>query len=83
MIQLDQPPPNHMSITNMSEILSVKYIFGYDGNLKNNIYHIQDEKSNHTNKILYTAGHNLIFYNTDSNEQLYIHGTEGSSGITC
>ena len=67
----------------MSDILSVKYIFGYSGHLKNNIHHLSDEKSNHSNRIMYTAGHNIVFYNTDSCEQVYIHGTEGTSGITC
>lgn len=35
-------------------------------------------------KLLYTAGHNLVFlYYENRNEQVYIHGTEGTTNITC
>ena len=32
--------------------------------------------------LVYPAGHNTIIYNTEDRKQKFIHGTEGTEGIT-
>lgn len=65
------------------------YLFGYDGHLRNNLFVLRDEKQSAPTKIVYTAGHNVVFYefkdmkDSKDNKQSYILGTVGTKGITC
>ena len=45
----------------------MKYIFGYRGDLKNNVFQHSDP-----NKIIFPAGHNLIVYNTENKQQQFL-----------
>jgi len=71
-----------------------RHIYGYDGNLANNLFVIQGDEKNNSPKIIYTAGDNVVFYDPRESKdakinqqqvysQQFIHGTVGSTGITC
>lgn len=45
----------------LKEIIQMKYIFGYRGDFKNNVYQHSDP-----NKIIYPGGHNIVVYNTEN-----------------
>ena len=50
---------------------------------------MRDDKPNTVTKIVYTAGHNVVFYefkdmkDSKDNKQTYINGTVGTCGISC
>lgn len=46
--------------------VSPRFIFGVDGELRNNL-HLIDE-----HKLLYTAGHNIVVYSTDEKNQYFL-----------
>ena len=56
--------------------VSPRFIFGVDGELRNNL-HLIDE-----HKLLYTAGHNIVVYSTDEKNQYFLQGQEGTEKIT-
>lgn len=56
--------------------LTPRFIFGVNGQLKNNVHIVEDKK------IMYVAGHNVIIYTPEEQSQYFIPGTEGSEGIT-
>lgn len=68
---------------------TVEYIYGYDGNMRNNLFVLNDDKPGTMAKICYTAGNNIVFYelkdykDNKENRQTYIHGTVGAVGISC
>lgn len=72
-----------LATVNLSDIFKVRRIYGYDGTLRNNLFAIPSETSRNTERIIYTAGHTIIIYNLEKEEQIYIHGTEGAKRITC
>jgi len=55
--------------------LSPRFIFGINGQIKNNL-HIIDDK-----KLLYVAGHNVIIFNPEESSQYFIQGSEGTECI--
>lgn len=56
--------------------VSPRFIFGVNGELRNNL-HLVDE-----NKLLYTAGHNIVVYSTDEKNQYFLQGSEGVEKIS-
>ena len=56
--------------------VSPRFIFGVNGELKNNLYLIDETK------LLYTAGHNVVVYSTDEKNQYFLQGSEGTEKIT-
>ena len=56
--------------------LGTKFLFGLKGDVKNNIFFLDDQT------VIYPCGHNIVFYNTDDKVQKYIPGIEGSEGIS-
>lgn len=63
-----------------------RFIFGVNGELKNNIFLLEDHR------ILYSAGHNIVLYNTEDKSQYFLPGKfenlnslamEQTEGITC
>lgn len=55
--------------------LSPRFIFGVNGQIKNNLYIIDDKK------LLYVAGHNVIIFNPEEGSQYFIPGSEGTEAI--
>lgn len=45
-----------------------RFIFGVNGELRNNLYLIDEHK------LLYTAGHNIVVYSTDEKQQYFLQG---------
>jgi len=77
VIARTQASPSPSDKTNLSSVLNIKYIFGYNTNFKNNIFALDD------GRIIYPAGHNIVILDTDhKSSQTLIYGTEGSLGIT-
>jgi hypothetical protein len=62
----------------LKEIIQMKYIFGYRGDFKNNVYQHSDP-----NKIIYPGGHNIVVYNTENKHQQFWPGQPGTQKITC
>lgn len=56
----------------------MKYIFGYRGDFKNNVYQHQDP-----NKVIYPGGHNIVVFNTENKHQQFWPGQPGTQKITC
>jgi WD40 repeat protein len=52
------------------------HIFGLKGDVKSCIHYIDEHV------LVYPAGHNTIIYNTEDRKQKFIHGTEGTEGIS-
>ena len=57
--------------------VSPRFIFGVNGELKNNLYLVDEHK------ILYTAGHNVVVYSTEEKNQYFLAGSEDVEKITC
>lgn len=45
-----------------------KFIFGVNGEIKNNIYLLEDHR------LVYSAGHNIVLYNTEDKSQYFFPG---------
>jgi len=75
-----QPPQQSSdkhNLPKLSDAVSIKYVFGYKTDFKNNIFALDD------GRLIYPAGHNIIILDTDHKaSQTIIYGTEGSLGIT-
>ena len=56
--------------------VSPRFIFGVNGNLRNNL-HLVDE-----HKLLYTSGHNIVVYSNEEKNQYFLQGQEGTEKIT-
>lgn len=56
--------------------VSPRFIFGVNGELKNNMYMVDEHK------ILYTAGHNIVVYSTEEKNQYFLQGSENVEKIT-
>ena len=66
-----------MNTTGLQGItVSPRFIFGINGQLKNNLFLLEDHR------IVYTAGHNVVVYNTEDKSQYFYSGSEGTKGIT-
>lgn len=66
-----------MNTTGLQGItVSPRFIFGINGELKNNLFLLEDHR------IVYTAGHNVVVYNTEDKSQYFYSGSEGTKGIT-
>lgn len=46
----------------------IRFIFGVNGELKNNIYLLEDHR------LLYVSGHNIVLYNTEDKSQYFLPG---------
>jgi hypothetical protein len=57
-------------------LLEHVHVFGLKGDVKDNVWYIDETL------LLYPAGHNTVLYHTDTNVQRFIHGTDGTEGIT-
>lgn len=55
--------------------LTPKFIFGVNGQIKNSLYRVDD------NKLAYIAGHNVVIYNQEDKSQQFVAGTEGVQAI--
>jgi hypothetical protein len=55
-----------MSIGMQGTTVSPRFIFGVNGETRNNL-HLIDEQ-----KLLYTAGHNVVVYSTDEKNQHFL-----------
>jgi len=44
--------------------------------MRDNLYLLED------NKLVYTAGHNVVVYSTDDKSQFFYSGSEETQGIT-
>lgn len=64
------------------KLTQIRYIYGYDGTLKNNLFGIKDSRTGNIDRVLYTAGHVIVIYHLEKKEQTYIHGTEGAKEIS-
>ena len=58
-----------------SVTLAPRFIFGVNGEIKNNLYIVEEKK------LLYVVGHNVVIYNIDERSQHFIPGSEGTEGI--
>lgn len=85
-------PTTAVSKSPAEEVLpqtAVECIYGYDGNIRNNLFVLSEDKTSSMTRICYTAGNNIIFYELNNikdskeNKQTYIHGTVGALGISC
>lgn len=56
--------------------VSQRFVFGINGELKNNLFLLEDHR------VVYTAGHNVVVYNTEDKSQYFYAGSEGTKGIT-
>ena len=56
--------------------VSPRFIFGVNGELRNNLYMVDEHK------ILYTAGHNIVVYSTEEKNQYFLQGSENVEKIT-
>ena len=56
--------------------LSHRHIFGLKADVKDNIWFVDE------NLIVYPVGHNAVVYNCETRLQKFMHGTEGTEGIT-
>jgi hypothetical protein len=56
--------------------VSPRFIFGVNGQLKNNLHMIDEHK------LLYVAGHNVVVYSTDEKNQYFLEGSENVEKIT-
>jgi len=45
-----------------------RFIFGVNGEIRNNIYLIEDHR------VIYSAGHNIVLYNTEDKSQYFFPG---------
>lgn len=63
--------------TNPPVTVEPRFCFGIKGELRNNIYFLDDQR------IIYPCGHNIVILSIgDDKVQEYIPGIEGSEGIT-
>lgn len=60
-----------------SQQIQLKYIFGLNSNIRNNIYFIDDSR------IIYPAGYNIVCYSLTDKTQTYFQGVEGYRGFSC
>jgi hypothetical protein len=56
--------------------VSPRFIFGVNGNLKHSLHLIEEQK------LLYSAGHNMVVYSTDEKNQYFLSGQENTEKIT-
>ncbi len=64
-------------ISSFKDVIAPKYIFGYNGNFKNNVFlHYEPIK------LIYPAGNNIIIYNTDDESQSFLYPNQGTNSIT-
>ncbi|CAI2371694.1 unnamed protein product [Moneuplotes crassus] len=56
--------------------VSQRFVFGINGEFKNSLFLIEDHR------VVYTAGHNVVVYNTEDKSQYFYAGSEGTQGIT-
>jgi WD40 repeat protein len=56
--------------------IQIKCIFGLKPDTEGGVIHVEEHK------ILYTAGHNVVLYNTEDKTMYFFSGQEGTLGIT-
>ena len=56
--------------------LSLRHIFGLKADVSSCLGYVDE------NVLVYPAGHNTVIYNTEDRKQKFIHGTEGTDGIS-
>jgi len=56
--------------------VSQRFVFGINGELKNNLFLLEDHR------VVYTAGHNIVVYNTEDKSQYFYAGSENTKGIS-
>lgn len=64
---------SNMSMQGVS--VTPKFVFGCNGKLNSSLY-MHEEKN-----LVYVAGHNVIVYNLDEGQQMFIPGSENSDEI--
>lgn len=60
-----------------SQQIQLKYIFGMNSSIRNNIYFIDDQR------LIFPAGYHIICYSTTDKSQTYFQGIEGYRGFSC
>lgn len=71
------PKYNILKILNFLFLFLYRFIFGYRGDFKNNIFLHQEAI-----KIIYPAGNNIVVYNTDNKSQSFLYPYPGTCCIT-
>ena len=55
--------------------LKLNHLFGLKSDVHNNVHYLNETK------VLYPVGHNVVIYDTEKREQVFISGSDGALGI--
>eukprot|EP00618_Florenciella_parvula_P011000 CAMPEP_0119478222 /NCGR_PEP_ID=MMETSP1344-20130328/8061_1 /TAXON_ID=236787 /ORGANISM="Florenciella parvula, Strain CCMP2471" /LENGTH=80 /DNA_ID=CAMNT_0007512377 /DNA_START=86 /DNA_END=324 /DNA_ORIENTATION=+ len=55
-------------------VLVHKHVFGLKGDVKGHLHYVDEAQ------VVYPCGHNTVVYNTETREQMLIHGMHSLSG---